>query len=218
MKPYNLARAILHAKDGNAPEFEEHHRLLRKDEAILSKLGSGVNKPFKNSVRAPFEALVTRDLAVGPSSNAALLVGTKIPAILSALRPTSLLFKLPIQVIEGASDVFVIPRIGAGTQASPVSEIQLLASADASFSATGAGPATLRVQTTVSKQLISQCATNESMDDILKRDLCAAISQKLDYEIINGQTVAGEISGVLNQISALNSFTFGAAASWPKFC
>jgi hypothetical protein len=52
----------------------------------------------------------------------------------------------------------------------------------------------------------------------LKRDLCAAISQKLDNEIINGSGVAGDISGIINQISVLNSFTFAGAASWAKFC
>jgi HK97 family phage major capsid protein len=202
----------------NCPEAEESFKLSRQDEAILSKVNRGIDKPFKGSMRAPFEAFATRDLAVGPSSNASTLVGTKIPAILAALRPSSLFMKLPLQIIEGATDVFVLPRIQVGEQASPVSEIQLLASTDPSFSATGAGPATLRVQATVSKQLLAQAAGNESMDDILKRDLCAAISQKLDFEIVNGSGVAGDVSGIINQIAALNSFTFGAAAAWPKFC
>lgn len=46
--------------------------------------------------------------------SAALLVGTKIPSIMAALRPTSLFMKLPITVIEGMTDVVQLPRLSPG--------------------------------------------------------------------------------------------------------
>jgi len=218
MKRYNLARAILHSEDKNCPEAKDHFRLVKADKESRSNfnVGSGANRAWKRSIRAPFGSLLTRDLNVNASGTANLLVSTVIPEIQAALRPSSLLFKLPIQVVE-ADGVFVLPRLSSGTSATPLSEIQLLSSADPSFGATGAGPARLSVAVTFSKQLLQQAAGSESLDDVLKRDLARAISQKMDNEIINGSGVAGDVSGILNQISVLSSFSFGAAATWAKF-
>jgi HK97 family phage major capsid protein len=217
---YNLARALLHAEDHNCPEAEEHFRLVKAEQEFRSNfnIGSGANRAWKRSIRAPFGSLLTRDLNVNASGTANLLVSTVIPEIQAALRPSSLLFKLPIQVVE-ADGVFILPRLSSGTSATPLSEIQVLSSADPSFGATGAGPARLSVAVTFSKQLLQQAASSPEggLDDVLKRDLARAISQKMDNEIINGSGVAGDVSGILNQVSVLSSFTFGAAATWAKF-
>jgi len=214
---YNLARALLHAEDHNCPEAEDHFRLVKAEQEFRSNfnVGSGANRAWKRSIRAPWGSLLTRDLNVNASGTANLLVSTSIPEIQAALRPSSLLFKLPIQVVE-ADGVFILPRLSSGTAATPLSEIQVLSSADPSFGATGAGPARLSVAVTFSKQLLAQAAGSESLDDVLKRDLARAISQKMDNELINGSGVAGDVSGILNQISVLSSFTFGTVG-WTSY-
>jgi HK97 family phage major capsid protein len=217
MKRYNLARALLHSKDLNCPEAEQNFAIRKSEEDFRTKHNIGnVDRAWKNSITAPFSSLLTRDLNVNASSNAALTVSTSIPEIQQALRPTSLIMKLPIQVIP-AEGVFVLPRLSTGTSATPLSELQVLSSADPSFGATGAGPARLSVQVTLSKQLLAQAAGSESLNDVLKRDLARAISQNLDNQIINGNGVAGTVTGIANLASTLTPFTFGAAATWSAY-
>jgi HK97 family phage major capsid protein len=215
-KRYNLARALLNADGLNCPEAEDHFRIRKADEDFRNKLTiSGVNRRWKSGISVPFGGLLSRDLAVNPNTNAALTVSTVIPEIQASLRPTSIIARLPIQIVM-ADGLFVLPRLGTGTAASPLSEVQVLSSSDASFSATGAGPARLSVQTKFSKQLLAQAAGSESLDDVLKRDLARAISQKLDNEVINGSGVAGDVTGIANLASVLTPFTFGTVG-WTSY-
>ena len=91
MKPYNLCRMIEHAKDLNCGEASEHWKIVKADEDFRRRLNvGGANREWKTEVRVPFEGLQSRDLNVNATGNAALTVGTRIPAILGALRPSSI--------------------------------------------------------------------------------------------------------------------------------
>jgi HK97 family phage major capsid protein len=197
-KPFNLARAIL---TGGRCQIE---------------------LPFEEFNRRDTEGFYRRDLtADDPAKTGYYLVNQRIPDVLDALRPVSLIGQLPITVLSGLSGAISLPRVGTGLQGSTAMEYgsgNATSESDITFGAPGTlRPLRLTVYNKFSRQLLAQGATGIS--DLVKRDIAYGLAQQLDNQLINGNGLAtGQANGILNQVSGnTTSFTFGAAAAWPAF-
>src|SRR5271165_5930535 len=82
------------------------------------KRGGSINLGFADwSRRDGQPRRMTRDLtADDPAKTGFYLVTEKIPDVLDALRPVSMIGQLPITVISGLTGAVTLPRVQTGTQ------------------------------------------------------------------------------------------------------
>jgi HK97 family phage major capsid protein len=225
-KAYSLCRALAAAETENAPEYEDHYRLVKANSDWKSRFGIGPAGMRRGSreISIPWSALrvgkkrsLTRDLTTQTAASGAFTVGTDVSplGIQKSLRPTSVVVKLGVTVIEGLQGSTVLPRISSGVTPSSGTEIQnLTPSADPSFSASAAGPQRMTVSVTFSKQLLVQAGGNASIDAVLSDELCRAISTQIDSQILVGTGVSGQALGILTYPGATSTNTYVAAGGW----
>src|SRR5271166_570620 len=181
------------------------------------KHGGSINLSFDDWSRLDMPQRATRDLtADDPAKTCFYLVTQKIPDVLDALRPVSMIGQLPITVISGLTGAVTLPRVQTGTQG--VGYIEYGAGAvtpesDPVFGAVGT-LRPLRISTHVhfSRQLLAQ-SSGQGISDILKRDIAQGIAQQMDQQIISGGTgsATGQCQGILAMMAGFtNSFTIGA--------
>src|SRR5271166_1584947 len=178
--------------------------------------GGSINLSFDDWSRRDIPQRMARDLtADDPAKTGFYLVTQKIPDVLDALRPVSMIGQLPITVISGLTGAVTLPRVQTGTQG--VGYIEYGAGAvtpesDPVFGAVGT-LRPLRISTHVhfSRQLLAQ-SSGQGVSDILKRDIALGIAQQMDQQIVTGGTgtATGQAVGILNQVAGLtNGFTIG---------
>jgi HK97 family phage major capsid protein len=217
---YSLTRALAAAETQNSPEYENHFALRKSNDAWKTQfnIGSAATKPWMREITVPWSGLsLTRDLSTQSQFSGGFTVGLDVyPEVQKSLRPTSLMMRLKgITVVDGLEGNLVLPRISSGVSPSGGSEIQSLTTGDPAFGAANAGPQRLFASVTFSKQLLAQAAGNESIDKVLTTELLRALSFQVDSQLIAGSGIAGQALGILNGIG-LNTFTYGASATWAK--
>jgi HK97 family phage major capsid protein len=209
---FSLSRMLANADTCNAPEFETSFRLAKANEGWRNKfnIGPAGMRRGCRQLFVPWSKLATRDLSTQTQASGAFTVGTDIPiGIQASLRPTSLLFKLPVTVLENCQGEVILPRISTGAVPSNLNELQSVASPDVAFGAANAGPQRMSCQAVFSRQLLAQ-SVNSSIDRVLTQELCRAISYQIDSQILVGTGVAGQALGILNQ-NATSQNTYVAA-------
>jgi HK97 family phage major capsid protein len=225
-KRFSLSRMLVNADSQNSPEFETHYRLVKANEGWKNTygIGSAGMRRGASEVSIPWGALakkkkrLTRDLTTQTQSSGAFTVGTDVPVgIQKSLRPTSIIFKLPITVLENCQGSVVLPRISSGVTPSSGTEIQnLTPSVDPSFGAANGGPQRMTCQVVFSRQLLAQAALTAGggIDQILTDELCRAISTQIDSQILVGSGVNGQALGILTNPGATSTNTYVAAGGW----
>jgi len=182
------------------------------------KRGGSINLGFDDWARLDNQPKrMQRDLtADDPSKTGYYLVTQKIPDVLDALRPVSMIGQLPITVISGLTGAVTLPRVNTGTAG--VGYIEYGAGAVTPESDPGFGAAgtlrPLRITTHVhfSRQLLAQ-SSGQGISDILKRDIAIGIAQQMDQQIITGGTgtATGQCQGILAMMAGFtNTITIGA--------
>jgi HK97 family phage major capsid protein len=227
-KSFSLSRMLANIETQNSPEFEFHHRLTRANESWKNKfgIGSAGMRRGASEICVPWSALrvnkkkrLTRDLQTTTQSQGAFTVGTDVSplGVQKSLRPTSIVLKLGVTVIEGLQGSTVLPRISSGVTPSSGTEIQnLTPSSDPAFSASAGGPQRMTVSVTFSRQLLAQAGGNAGIDAVLSEELCRAISTQIDSQILTGTGVAGQALGILTQPGATSTNTYVAANGFPQ--
>lgn len=204
-KPYSLAQEIVR---------------------VANRGGGDLFLDFEEFNRREVPPWVTRDLNTTTAAGGAFLVTEKVPDVLDALRPVSLLGRLPIQVISGLQGMVKLPRVSAGTTGTTAVETTTVSEADPTFGA-GASAQPLRLATNVkySRQLLAQ-AGGQGLSQIIKNDIARGLAQQLDQQMISGSNAGGatgQATGILNQVSGATvdaNFTFGGAqtsGSWTVY-
>jgi len=211
---YSLTRALAAAETQGSPEYESHFELKRQNASWKDKLGIGslANKPYKREICVPWDKLTlsTRDLTTQTQASGAFTVGLDVPVVQKSLRPTSLMMRLPITVIDGLEGNLVLPRISTGVSPVGGSEIQSLTTGDPAFGAANAGPQRLLASVTFSKELLALAGGNEAIDRVLTTELLRALSFQVDQQLLTGSGVNGQALGILTQ-SATSTNTYVAA-------
>jgi HK97 family phage major capsid protein len=229
IKEYSLSRALANISTGNAPEFEAHYALVKANESWRNQFGVGPvgMKRGMHSIEVPWSALrvkknkkkqkrsLARDLTAGTAASGGFTVGTDVPmGVQASLRPSSLLMKLPITVLENCEGSVVLPRISSGVTPSSLNELSSFTSADPAFGAANAGPQRMSAAVTFSRQLLQQ-SVNSSIDRVLTQELCRAISFQIDSLLLTGTGVNSTPIGVLNQ-NATSQNTYVAAGGYAQ--
>jgi len=205
-KPYSISRAILHSERLDSPEHEiAIDQSWRQDSGIPDPSGYGA------SVHIPWNRIAhnlhRRDLTARDLSDQST-IGVDVIGVRDSLRPTSLIMKFPITLIEGLNGVSVFPRISTGVSASQASEIATLTESDPVFGAAGGSARRIAVTVTVSKQLLAQAVNSPSFDAFLARELTRSLNQKIDNNILNST------DGLLNNPILAQSSAWVAASGW----
>jgi HK97 family phage major capsid protein len=222
-KRFSLSRMILNSDNQATPEYEDHFRSQRANSAWKEKLGigGGGNMPDQAEISIPWSRL-RRDLTTSTLGSGAATIGLDIPEIQASLRPTSLIMRLPITILDGCQGNVSLPRVSTGATASGLSEIQSFTSADMVFGAAAAGPARISVACTFSRQLLAQAGGSESLDRFLTTELKRALSYQIDSWLLNGSGVNGQPLGIfpkdVTQTFPFTMNTYSGAVTWPKIC
>src|SRR5271165_1297786 len=195
------------------------------------KHGGSINLSFDDWSRLDMPQRATRDLtADDPAKTGYYLVTQKIPDVLDALRPVSMIGQLPMTVISGLTGAVTLPRVNTGTAGVGYIEYGSAATtpeSDPTFGAAGTlRPLRITTHVHFSRQLLAQ-SSGQGISDILKRDIAQGIAQQMDQQIITGGTgtATGQCQGILAMMAGSTvstGFTFGGAlaatlGSWQKW-
>ena len=127
---------------------------------------------FEDWNRRDIPSWAQRDLGVSTGSSQ-FLADERIPDVLDAIRPVSLLGQLPIQVLSGLTTTVRLPRVATGTTSGSAAENATISESDPTFGSAG-GLRPLRISTHVhySRQLLAQ-AGGQGFDRMIKTRYCA---------------------------------------------
>jgi HK97 family phage major capsid protein len=226
-KSFSLSRMLANAETSNAPEFELHYKAAHENESWQNKFG--ISSACRNGQRVlyiPWAALNAKKLkklqkrdlqAAGSASQGGFTIGSDVKlGIQASLRPTSLIMRLPITVVEGCQGSLTFPRISSGVVPSNLTETAQLTTADPAFGAAQGGPYRMSAQIVFSRQLLAQSA--DQIDQVLSLELCRAISQEIDRLLLNGTGVNAQPLGILPLASGpntpLTTNTYTASGGW----
>lgn len=195
---YSLSRALNSIDTRNSPEFEDSFPIEKNNQEWKDRFGIEAKgaRPGCRQISVPWSKLQTRDLTTATGASGAFTVGTDVPEIQASLRPTSLLMKLPITVLENCQGNVVLPRISTGVSPSALTEIQSFTSSDPAFGAANAGPQRMSAAVYFSRRLLAQAAGNEGIDRVLTTELKRAISFQIDTYLLQGTGINAQPIGV----------------------
>ena len=157
----------------------------------------------------------TRDLGATTGSSG-FLADERIPDVMDAVRPVSLIGQIPIQVISGLTTTVRLPRVATGTTSGSAAENATISESDPTFgSAGGLRPLRISTHCHYSRQLLQQ-AGGQGFSNMIKRDIARGIAYQMDNQIINGSPGAnpGQCQGILAQAggsTVSSGFTFAGA-------
>jgi HK97 family phage major capsid protein len=183
---YSLARAIRGSMNGKLDgiEAESHAELSRGREC------KGVMVPT-NYILGESRAAQT----VGNDTLGGYTVGTQTAAVADRFRPALKTELMGATVLRNLTGFLDLPKLAASGSTYWINEQQATTQSNATFSKVAMGPKTISAQYEMSRRLMLQ--SNQSIEDLLRRDLGFILAQGLDAAAIHGTGAPTEPQGLL---------------------
>lgn len=184
---YSVARAIRCASYGKLDglEGELHAELSR-------------GREMRGNVMIPASVLLgeTRSQTAADSTKGGYLVGTNIAATADRFRPALKVESMGATILRNLTGDLELPNLAASGSAFWIGEDQNTTRSDAEFEKVAMSPRTISGEYQLSRRLMIQ--SNESIENLLRKDLGFLLAQGLDAAAINGAGTPTEPVGVLN--------------------
>ncbi len=191
LEGYSLASAINGALAGRLTgrEAEAHQELTRGREA---RSGNGIH------LAVPTEIILgeRRSQSVGSDPAGGYTVTTNLAALADRFRPALRVEGLGATVMPGLTGFLDLPNMVQSGSVNWVDEGQSATRSAATFGKVSMGPKTVTGEYKLTRRIMLQ--SQESMEQILRRDLGFLTAQALDRAAINGSGTGAEPLGILN--------------------
>lgn len=208
VKRYSFGRAIVAAMNGDWSQAG----LEREASNALAKLMGRTPEGFY----VPFEALNKRDFNVGTTSEAGWTVPTDLRADLwtDAFREAMVMSRLGVRYLVGLSGNVDIPRKSTVGSLGMLTEIGSASETAPVTAKLALSPKRIGAYTEVSKQALIQSAL--ALEGMIRDDLLTGAAVLLEYQMINGNGTAPNLTGIRNTtgIGTVVAGTAGATVAW----
>lgn len=171
---------------------------------------SGQTARTANSLLIP-TALLARDMTVAASNAGGFLVsGAEVAMAFDVLRAKSVAFRLGAQMFPGLVGQTALSKVNAGSTAYWLStEAAQTTESQPVIGQVALTPRTAGAYVEVSRQLLKQ---SRLADQVIQRDLGAALSAAADGAVIAGTGVGGQPTGIVNTSGVVP--VSGASLTW----
>jgi HK97 family phage major capsid protein len=183
---YSLARAIRGSMDGgklDGIEGEAHAELSRGREV--------------RGVMVPTQILLgeSRAQTVSSDPSGGFTVGTQTAGVADRFRPALKVEAMGATVLRNLTGSLDLPKLSSSGTAYWINEQQATTRSSAAFAKVSMNPKTISGEYEMSRRLVLQ--SNESIEDLLRRDLGFTLAQGLDLAAIHNTGSPTEPQGLL---------------------
>lgn len=194
LRKYNLGSAIMGALSGRLTgrEAEIDQELKRGRESRSGASGIHLAVPSEILLGAREQ----RNQTVGTNTAGGYTVATNLAAVADRFRPALKVEGMGATVLRGLTGFLDLPNLASSGTATWVAENGNATRSAVTFEKVSMAPKTVTGEYRLSRRLMLQ--SNESMEDLLRRDLGFLLAQALDKAAISGSGTAPEPRGVLN--------------------
>lgn len=193
-------------------EGRTYHDAAAFELEVSREISERVGRPDLSSKFLPCEIL-ERSLSTLPGSKGGFLIGSSPQNFVDVLRARSVAYRMGAQPLSGLVGSVPVPRLTAGQSVTwQAGDGVSVTAADQTLGSLSATPRTAVALTDVSEQLLRQ--TGAAAENLITRDLAAAVATGVDAAAING-TGGAQPLGIKNT-TGITSGQDAAAATLAK--
>ncbi len=220
-EPYEFANLL---RGGNEARFERGiSEEIRKTVPELKARGEFV--PWEIFTRGE-GALSQRDMVAGsPGAGSSFIQTQRLPQIVDALRPHSVVIQSGCMVLDNLSDNISVPRWQTPSNPASLAETAAVTSSTQTTSLMQLSAHRVSAMTIVSRQLLLQ-GSNMALESLIKTEMLRSIGAAIDAYVLSGSGTGNQPLGVLNWPANIAGqrdlgktqakITFGATPTWAQ--